>query len=119
MKTLINKKRIGDKFYMSETIVDEKPNRDNGTKIITKNEYRTKGESVIVVKNVELSKLILDSSTTKHIKIKALTKVYIIPFIGKIDEEFDEILIDKGACVEFMFIENSWYILSSDGLKQE
>jgi hypothetical protein len=48
-----------------------------------------------------------------------MTKVLIVPLIGKIDDEYDEILIDKGACVEFQFIENGWYIMSSDGLKIE
>jgi hypothetical protein len=46
-----------------------------------------------------------------------MTKVLIIPDIGKIDEEYDEILIDKGACVEFRFCAGVWYIISSDGLK--
>ena len=119
MKQLINKKRIGDKFYMSETIVEDKKYKDNGIKIISSTEYRTNGESIILVKDVNVSKIILDSSTTKHIKIKALTKVIIIPIIGRIDEDYDEIFIDKGACVEFFSIEDSWYILSSDGLKQD
>lgn len=119
MKTLINKKRIGDKFYMSETIVDDKKYVDGGVKIITSNDYRTKGESVIIIKDVPSSKISLDSSTTKHIKIKALTKVIIIPIIGLIDDMYDEIFIDKGACVELLSFEDSWYILSSDGLKME
>ena len=38
--------------------------------------------------------------------------------VNKIDEEFDEIEMGRGACVEFRFCGNSWYILSSDGLKQ-
>ena len=119
MKTLINKKRIGDKFYMSETIVDDKKYVDNGVKIVISNEYRTKGESIILVKNVTSCKIILDATTTQHIKIKALTNVVISSLIGRIDEEYDEIIINKGACVEFFNIDSNWYILSSDGLKQE
>ena len=119
MKQLINKKRIGDKFYMSEVIVDDKPYNENNIKIVSNTEYRTKGESVILVKDVQSSKIMLDNSTTKHIKIKALTKVIIVPLIGRIDEEYDEIFIDKGACVELLAIDNVWYILSSDGLKIE
>jgi hypothetical protein len=46
-----------------------------------------------------------------------MTKVLIIPDIGKIDEEYDELFIDKGACVEFRFCAGVWYIISSDGLK--
>ena len=37
--------------------------------------------------------------------------------MGKIDDEYDEILIDRGACVEFAYVAGGWYILSSDGLK--
>ena len=33
------------------------------------------------------------------------------------DEEYDELFIDKGACVEFRFCAGVWYIISSDGLK--
>jgi hypothetical protein len=50
--------------------------------------------------------------------IKALTLLTIIPDMGKIDEEFDEINCDRGACIEFRFCNGNWYILSSDGLKQ-
>jgi hypothetical protein len=35
----------------------------------------------------------------------------------KIDDDYNEILIQKGACVEMRFVINKWYILSSDGLK--
>ena len=34
-----------------------------------------------------------------------------------IDEEFNEVELDKGSCAEFKFIGDFWYILSSDGLK--
>jgi hypothetical protein len=46
-----------------------------------------------------------------------MTNVLILPDINSIDEEWDEISIEKGACVEFVFINQTWYILSSDGLK--
>ena len=35
-----------------------------------------------------------------------------------IDEEYDEVVVDKFACIEFRFVGGNWYILSSDGLKQ-
>jgi hypothetical protein len=34
-----------------------------------------------------------------------------------IDEEFNEVELTKGSCVEFRKIGDFWYILSSDGLK--
>ena len=115
MKQLINKRKIGEKKYMS---MDSSQGFANVRFVDTK-EYRTKGEEVIIVKNTQSSKIILDPTTTDHIKVKALTNVIIIPFMGKIDEEFDEIIINKGACVEFFNGNGNWYILSSDGLKQE
>jgi hypothetical protein len=88
------------------------------TSIISEFDYSTTGEECIIVKGVPQSKIILDSKTTEHTVIKCLTHVTIKPNIGKIDEEFDEIVADKGACIEFRFCEGNWYILSSDGLKQ-
>jgi hypothetical protein len=46
-----------------------------------------------------------------------MTRTLVKPDIGKIDEDYDEILLDRYACVEFRFVVNNWYILSSDGLK--
>lgn len=86
--------------------------------IVSETNYSTNGEECIVVKSVPQSIIILDSKTTEHTVIKCLTNVTIKPSIGKIDEEYDEIVADKGACIEFRFCEGNWYILSSDGLKQ-
>jgi hypothetical protein len=85
--------------------------------IVSEYEYLTYGESTIVVKGVSSCKLRLNSSNTDHVVIKALTKVLILPDRGSIDEEYDEIELNKGACVEFRYIGGCWYILSSDGLK--
>lgn len=46
-----------------------------------------------------------------------MTKILVIPDIGKIDEEYDELLLNEYSCVELRFVPNNWYILSSDGLK--
>jgi len=86
--------------------------------IVSETNYSTNGEECIVVKSVPQSIIILDSKTTEHTVIKCLTQVTIKPNFGKIDEEYDEIVADKGACIEFRFCEGNWYILSSDGLKQ-
>jgi len=88
------------------------------TAMVTETDYSTAGEECIIVKGVLHSKIILDSNTTEHTVIKCLTQVTIQPNIGKIDEEYDEIVADKGACIEFRFCNGNWYILSSDGLKQ-
>lgn len=85
--------------------------------IVSETEYRTNGEECIVVRNVLESTIILDSKTTDHIVVKAMTKVLIKPDKGKIDEDYDELIADKYACIEFRFCAGNWYILSSDGLK--
>ena len=104
------RKLVGEKIYLRGF-------NDPISRIIRDSVYKTDGEYFLVIKDIENCRLVLDSSTTNHIRIKALTKVLISPLIGKIDEEFDEIFIDRGACVEFLQIEGSWYIVSSDGLK--
>ena len=85
--------------------------------IVSEEEYKTHGEYAIIITGVPSCKLKLDSITTDRIKIKAMTKVLIIPDVGNIDEEWDEIALDKGSCVEFVHINKNWYILSSDGVK--
>lgn len=85
--------------------------------VVSEKEYKTSGESCIVVRGVNESVVTLDSLSTDHVVVKAMTKVIIKPDIGKIDEDWDEIVVDRGACVEFRFCLNNWYILSSDGLK--
>jgi hypothetical protein len=110
-KSNLIKKTIGDKHFITNI------EQFNMVKIITSEEYKTNGEYVILVKDTPACKVVLNNSTTEHIIVKALTKVLIKPLINKIDEEFDEILINRGACVEFYQIQGNWYILSSDGLK--
>ena len=86
--------------------------------VVSELDYRTHGESTIIIRGIAQSNVVLDSATTDHVVIKAMTKVTILPDVGKIDEDYDEIALDKFACVEFLFVNGHWYILSSDGLKQ-
>ena len=85
--------------------------------VISESEYTTNGESLIIVKDVEESCINLDFRTTEHIIIKTLTKCLIKTTQGLIDEQYEEIFIDRGACCEFYFALGNWYIVSSDGLK--
>ena len=59
--------------------------------------YSTEGEALIVTKESENVEIILDSSTTDHVIVKALTNTKIKPVWGLIDEEYSEINIGKGA----------------------
>ena len=81
--------------------------------------YTTEGEALIVTKELDFVEIILDSSTTDQVIIKALTQTKIKPVWGLIDEEYSEINIGKGACVELYFSFGNWYIVSSDGMKME
>ena len=86
--------------------------------VVSELDYRTNGEECIIVRGVLESFVTLDSRTTDHVVVKTLVKLTIRPDFGKIDEEYDEIVMDKFACVEFRYVGGNWYILSSDGLKQ-
>jgi hypothetical protein len=84
--------------------------------VVTNDFYETSGEYVVVVKEVELCNIFLNSENTEHVVIKAMTNVNVTSNT-LIDEEFDEVELNKGACVEFRKIGDFWYILSSDGMK--
>lgn len=85
--------------------------------LVTEKEYKVNGEYVIVVRGVPNATLTLDSNTSDHVVVKSLTNLKVKPDINRIDEEYDEVDLDKFACVEFKFVRDTWYILSSDGLK--
>jgi hypothetical protein len=102
----------------SQRLINGKVINTSEVSVVSEPFYETHGEACIVIRGIQQAKIRLDSISTDHTVIKAMTKVLIIPDIGKIDEEYDEILIDKGACVEFRFCAGVWYIISSDGLKQ-
>ena len=106
--------------YQTQTVVEpkvivEKPIELH--KIISDSVYTTGEEVLLIVKDVDYSEVTLNSSINKKITIKSLTSVLIKSDIGYIDMEWDELLLEKGACVQFQFVDGNWYILSSDGLK--
>lgn len=106
------------KSIPSQRIINGKLIKTSEISIVSENSYRTSGEYMIVIKGVHSCDLTLDSKLTDHVVVKAMTQVIVSPDVGQIDEEWDEIALDKFACVEFMFAGGSWWILSSDGLKQ-
>jgi hypothetical protein len=85
--------------------------------LVSEVDYRTNGEECVIVTNIPFSVVVLDSRTTDHVVVKSMTRLTIRPDVGKIDEDYDEIVMDRYACVEFRFVGGTWYILSSDGLK--
>lgn len=98
-------------------VIEDKTNYDN--LILLEKNHITNGEDLIIVKTVGGSEILLNSETTNRIIIKSLVSVLIKPNTGKIDEEWDELSLEKGACVQLQFIQDHWYILSSDGIKME
>jgi len=113
--TFITRTKTGKKIFGSMSNLPIHP----PIRTVVIPEHRTNGEEFILVKDVDYCKVVLDQNTTEHIVIKTLTKVLILPMMGQIDEQYDEILINKGACVEFFRVDGNWYIISSDGLKLE
>ena len=87
------------------------------SKVVTSENYTVEGELLVVIKDVENSDIILNSEVNKTVTIKSLTNVTIKPDLGLIDEEWDELVLEKGSCVHLSFVEGNWYIVSSDGLK--
>jgi hypothetical protein len=85
--------------------------------VVTNNEhYTTNGESVIVCRDVNECRISLDHTTTDHVTIKAMTNV-IVSTSTLIDDIYGEVEMNFGSCVEFRYIIDKWYIMSSDGLK--
>jgi hypothetical protein len=89
------------------------------TVIVSQDFYTTIGETLIIVRDVDNCRIKLDSTTTDRIRIKTLTNCTILPDVGRIDDDWDEISVVRGACVELQNVRGVWYILSSDGLKME
>lgn len=80
-------------------------------------QYKTSGESCILIKSSNLTTIILDHKTTDDVTIKAMCPVIIKPNTGLIDEEYEEIELSRTASVRFRLIGSQWYIVGSDGLK--
>ena len=107
------KKQIGDKVFG----VNPKVISSNSPDLIERT-YLTQSENFILVKDIIDGEIILNNLVTQHIVIKCLGRILVKPLSNKIDEDYDEIELGKGSCVEFFLVDGSWYIISSDGLKQ-
>ena len=110
----MEKKKIGE---VTKTLRYGQSPSTKIKKIVNTPTYETNGEYLLIVKDVDKCTITLDGYTTESIKIKVLTKTSIIPKYSLIDEQYDEIEIDNGACVELEYFKDEWYIISSDGMK--
>lgn len=89
----------------------------DGTEILHEKTHKLNKELLIVVRDSENSEIILNSKEYSYTTVKSLIKTIIKPDVGLIDEEWEELLLEKGSCVQFQFVEDVWLILSSDGIK--
>jgi hypothetical protein len=101
--------------FIEPKVIIEKPTEIH--KVISDSFYTTNDETFLIVKNVDYSEVTLNSQKSSRVVVKSLTTVVVKSDVGKIDEDWDELLLEKGACVQFQFVEGNWYITSSDGLK--
>jgi spore germination protein YaaH len=104
------------KSIPSKRIINGNVIETSDSVIVTNSTYITNGEFAIVTKGVENCEIILNDETTDHVVIKSLTNT-IVKSNKLIDEEFNEVELNRGSCVEFKKIGDHWYVLSSDGLK--
>lgn len=106
--------------YQTQTVVEPKviiETIKDISKIVTTPTFITGEETILIVKNVDECKITLNSQKSSRVVVKSLTTVVVKSDVGQIDEDWDELLLEKGACVQFQFVEGNWYITSSDGLK--
>jgi len=106
--------------YQTQTVVEPKvviETIKDVSKIITSQVYITGDETILIVKGVDECQITLNSEKSNRVVVKSLTNVVVKSDVGQIDEEWDELLLEKGACVQFQFVESNWYVTSSDGLK--
>jgi len=111
----MEKKKIGE---VTKTLRYGQSPSTKIKKIVNTPTYETNGEYLLIVKDVDKCTITLDGYTTESVKIKVLTKTSIIPKYSLIDEQYEEIEINNGACVELEYHMGGWYIISSDGMKQ-
>jgi hypothetical protein len=106
--------------YQTQTVVEPKvviETIKDLSKVVSTSNYLTDEETILIIKNVDECEVTLNSQKSSRVAIKSLTTVVVKSDVGKIDEDWDELLLEKGACVQFQFVEGNWYITSSDGLK--
>lgn len=86
--------------------------------MVSDTEYITNGETFILVNSVPSCSITLNRENTDNVTIKSnVPKVLIKPDLGRIDEEYEEIEITKGVSITFWFLNNTWWVIGSDGIK--
>ena len=102
--------------FPSKRIINGFEIETSDSSVVINQNYHTQGEYVIIFKGDSGNVLFLDSKNTDHVVVKSLTTV-LVKSDKLIDEEIEEVELSHGSCVEFKWVGDFWYILSSDGLK--
>jgi hypothetical protein len=92
---------------------------ESTNKIVELEEHTVTNEDFLLVRTVNSSTISLNKDSNEHIVIKSLTNTTIKFIDSNVDEEFNEITIGKGACVELYRFNDNWYVISSDGVKND
>lgn len=84
-------------------------------KIINDN-YTTNKEDYLIVKG-ENSEITLIGEEGYKVYIKSMVECLVKTSVGLIDDNWGSLQLGSESCIELIFTEGSWYILSSDGIK--
>ena len=84
-------------------------------KIIT-TDHTTNNEDYIIVKG-ENATITLTGNEGYKVYIKSMVECVVTTSSGLIDDSWESLELGPESCIELLFTKNSWYILSSDGIK--
>jgi len=119
----LGRKQVSDKNYLLDLETLSKLRKiepvTNITKVVYTQQFTVNNEDLLLVKSNESATIFLNENSNDFVTIKSLTNTTIRPINSKIDEDYDELIIGKGACVELQKIDGGWYIMSSDGIKMD
>ena len=105
------------KKYTNNSLYSETPKTKVEEKIkVIRENYTTENTRYIITKDNPIT-ITLDNTKSNRFYIKSMTNTILMPRIGLIDENWDELQMGPQSSVEVLFSENNWYVLSSDGLK--
>ena len=83
---------------------------------IINEDYTTNKEDYLIVKG-ENSKITLIGEEGYKVYIKSMVECLVKTSVGLIDDNWGSLQLGSESCIELIFTEGSWYILSSDGIK--
>ena len=83
---------------------------------ITTTDYTTSDEDYVIVKG-EGTTISLTGNEGYKVYIKSMVECVVTTNGGLIDDTWESLELGPESCIELLFTKNSWYILSSDGIK--